>query len=147
MKIKIFSFIAALVISSAAMATDLQLETIGAASGSNLYLTYLSIGVIADSHAKEVYNKDQSKSFVSSIVAQAQVQKNYLEKLLKSKEVSGADAEFLKKMIDCYTLLMDEGKYFVEYVNSGTTESLAAYDAKRQQAWALISELLGFDKK
>ncbi len=144
MKVKVFGLIAALVISSAAMASDLQLETIGAAGGSNLYLTYLSIGVIADSHTKDVYDKEQAKSFVSSIVAQAKVQKDYLDKLMKSKEVTGADAEFLKKMIDCYTLLMDEGKYFIEYVDTGKEASLAAYDTKRQQAWALISELLGF---
>jgi hypothetical protein len=144
MKVKFFSLIAALLISSAAFASDLQLETIGASGGSNLYLTYLSIGVIADAHTKEVYDKDQTVSFVNSVVAQAKVQKDYLDKLLKSKEVSQADAVFLKKMIDCYNLLMDEGKYLVDYVNTGNEGSLTTYDAKRQQAWALISELLGF---
>jgi len=144
MKRKVFSLIAALLISLAAFASDLQLETIGASGGSNLYLTYLSIGVIADAHTKEVYNKEQTVSFVNSVVAQAKVQKDYLDKLLKSKEVSQADAVFLKKMIDCYNLLMDEGKYLVDYVNTGNEGSLTTYDAKRQQAWALISELLGF---
>jgi hypothetical protein len=144
MKRKVFSLIAALLISSAAFASDLQLETIGASGGSNLYLTYLSIGVIADAHTKEVYDKEQTVSFVNSVVAQAKVQKDYLDKLLKSKEVSQADAVFLKKMIDCYNLLMDEGKYLVDYVNTGNEGSLTTYDAKRQQAWALISELLGF---
>ena len=146
MKVKIFSLIAALFIASAAFASDLQLETIGASGGSNLYLTYLAIGVIADSHTKEVYDKEQAVSFVNSIIAQAKVQKDYLDKLQKSKEVTGADAQFLKKMIDCYTLLMDEGKYFVDYVNTGNEASLTKYDAKRQEAWKLISELLGFDK-
>jgi len=146
MKVKMFSLIAALLISSAALASDLQLETIGASGGSNLYLTYLSIGVIADAHTKEVYNKEQTVSFVNSIVAQAKVQKDYMEKLIKSKELVEADAVFLKKMIDCYVLLMDEGKYLVEYVNTGKDASLTAYDTKRQQAWALISELLGFKK-
>jgi len=54
MKRIILILAAAVFISPAALASDLQLETIGAASGSNLYLTYLSIGVIADSHTKEV---------------------------------------------------------------------------------------------
>jgi hypothetical protein len=144
MKVKVFSLIAALLIASAAFASDLQLETIGASGGSNLYLTYLSIGVIADAHTKEVYDKDQTVSFVNSIVAQAKVQKDYLDKLLKSKEVSEADAAFLKKMIDCYVLLIDEGKFLIDYVNTGKDASLTTYDAKRVQAWALISELLGF---
>jgi hypothetical protein len=144
MKKKIIGFISALVICSSVYASDLQLETIGAAGGSNLYLTYLSIGVIADSFTKEVYDKQQAVSFINTIIAQAKVQKDYMDKLIKSKEVSDSDVVFLKKMMDCYTLLMDEGKYFVEYVNTGKNTSLTTYDTKRQQAWALISELLGF---
>lgn len=146
MKVKFFTLAAAILISSAALASDLQLETIGASGGSNLYLTYLSIGVIADAHTKEVYDKEQTISFVNSITAQAKVQKDYLEKLAKSKEVTPSDAVFLKKMIDCYVLLMDEGKFLVEYVNTGNEASLTAYDAKRVKAWALISDLLGFAK-
>ena len=146
MKRKLFTLIAAVFISTAAFASDIQLETIGALGGSNLYLTYLSIGVIADAHTKEVYDKEQTVSFVNSIIAQAKVQKDYMDKLIKSKEISETDAVFLKKMMDCYTLLMDEGKFLVEYVNTGKEASLTAYDAKREKAWALISELLGFDK-
>ncbi len=146
MKVKFFTLAAAILIASAAFADDLQLETIGASGGSNLYLTYLSIGVIADAHTKEVYDKEQTVSFVNSITAQAKVQKDYLEKLTKSKGVTPADAVFLKKMIDCYVLLMDEGKFLVDYVNTGNEASLTAYDAKRVKAWALISDLLGFAK-
>ncbi len=146
MKVKIFTILAAILISSGAFASDLQLEIIGASGGSNLYLTYLSIGVIADAHTKELYDKEQTVSFVNSIIAQAKVQKDYLDKLAKSKDVKPADAVFLKKMIDCYTLLMDEGKFLVEYVNTGAEASLTAYDEKRVKAWALISDLLGFAK-
>lgn len=146
MKVKVFSLIAALLISSAAFASDLQLETIGASGGSNLYLTYLAIGVIADSHTKEVYDKEKTISFVNSITGFAKVQKDGLDKLMKSKEVSESDAQYLKKMIDCYTVLIDEGKFLVEYINTGNEASLTKYDTKRQEAWKLISELLGFDK-
>jgi len=83
---------------------------------------------------------------VNSITAQAKVQKDYLEKITKSKGVTPADAVFLKKMIDCYVLLMDEGKFLVDYVNTGNEASLTAYDAKRVKAWSLISDLLGFAK-
>lgn len=146
MKKKILAVLSVLMIVSAVQASDLQLEIIGASGGSNLYLTYLSIGVIADANTKSVYEKNQTVSFVSSIVAQAKVQKDYLEKLIKSKDVSQSDKEFLKKMVDCYVLLMDEGKYLIEYVNTGSDKALNTYDTKRQQAWDLISELLGFKK-
>lgn len=146
MKIKIFTLAMAVFFSSAVMASDIQLETIGASAGSNLYLTYLSIGVIADAHTKEVYDAAKTISFTGSIVAQAKVQKDYLNKLIKSKEVSESDEAFLKKMIDCYTLLIDEGNSLVDYVNTGKEASLKTYDTKRQQAWTLISEILGFNQ-
>ncbi len=146
MRTKVLSLVAAILISTAAFADGLQLETIGASGGSNLYLTYLSISVIADSYTKKIYQRDQTVSLITSIIAQAGVQKDYLEKLMKSEEVSQSDKEFLKKMIDCYSLLMDEGKYFVEYANSGSAASLKAYSAKREQAGALISDLLGIKK-
>jgi len=79
-------------------------------------------------------------------MAQAKVQKDYLDKLIKAKEVSENDVAFIKKMMDCYTLLMDEGKFLVEYINTGKESSLTAYDSKREKAWALISELLGLSK-
>lgn len=125
---------------------SLLLETIGASGGSNLYLTYLSIGVIADAHTKEVYDKSQTITFVNSITGYAKIQYDYMGKLIKSKDISQAEAELLKKMMDCYSLLMEEGKFLVDYVNTGKDASLTAYDSKRQQAWALISELLGFNK-
>ncbi len=143
MKRIILVLAAAVFITSTVFASDLQLETIGAAGGSNLYLTYMSIGVIADSHTKGVYNKEQTVSFVNAVIGQAKVQKDYLDKLIKSKEVSDADAAFLKRMIDCYTLLTDEGKFLIEYVNTGKESALTAYDSKREKAWTLISELLG----
>ena len=83
MKIKFFSIVTALLISSAAAASDLQLQTIGVSGGSNLFLTYLSIGVIADSYTKEVYGREQTALFVNSIISHAEVQKNYMDKQIK----------------------------------------------------------------
>ena len=146
MKVKFLSLAVLLFFYTSLFSNDLQLETIGASAGSNLYLTYLSIGVIADAYTKEVYDKTQTVSFVDSVTAQAKVQKDYMDKLIKSKKLSESDAVILKKMMDCYSLLIDEGKFLVEYVNTGKDASLTTYDAKREQAWTLISEILGFDK-
>ena len=35
----------------------------------------------------------------------------------------------------------------IEFINTNSQESLKKYDANRQNAWALISKLLGFDNK
>ncbi len=143
MKMRVAAFIVSLVISTSAMASDLQLQAIGASTASNLYLSYLSIGVIADSYTKNVYAKDQTLSFVSSIVAQGGVQKDYLQKMIDQGDIPEGEVEFVNKMITCFKLLSDEGNSLMDYVKTGNNASLTKYDQKRKEAWALISEIMG----
>jgi len=146
MKKRLLAFIVSLVVSTSAMASDLQLQAIGASVASNLYLSYLSIGVIADSYTKKVYTKDQTVSFVSSVVAQGGVQKGYLQKMIESGDIPENDQDFVQKMIKCFDLLIEEGNFLNDYVSKGDNDSLAKYDNKRKEAWALISEIMGFGK-
>ncbi len=126
--------------------SDLKLEIIGSVSASNLYLSYLTIGVIADSYTKKVYDNQRTVSFVKAAVVQAGLQKKTLEKLIQANEVSGSDLEAVKKMVDCYSLLADEGNYFIDYINTKSKDSLRNYDGKRKEAWALISQIMGIGK-
>lgn len=146
MKKRIAAVIVSLLVSVSAMASDLQLQAIGASTASNLYLSYLSIGVIADSYTKKVYAKEQTVSFVSSVVAQAGVQKEYLQKMIDSNDIPESEKEFVGKMMSCFDLLVAEGNNLMDYVKTGNAASLTAYDAKRKEAWALISEIMGFGK-
>jgi len=146
MRVKLFSLITAVFISSALFATEPRLETIAASGGSNLFLSYLSIGLLADTFPKEVYEKKQTISLLTSVVEQAKIQKDYLDKLIKLKDVSKDDAAYFKKMIDSYTLLMEEGNHLLEYMNTGDEASLKAYENSREKARVLISGILGFDK-
>ena len=41
----------------------------------------------------------------------------------------------------------DEGNNLIDYVKTGNNASLTKYDAKRIEAWALISEIMGFENK
>ena len=143
MKKRAAGLIIALFISASAVASDLQLQAIGASTASNLYLSYLSIGVIADAYTKKVYTKEQSISFVSSVIAQAGVQSDYLRKMIDGGDIPEGEQEFVGKMITCFGLIMDEGNNLIDYVKTGKNESLAAYDGKRKEAWALISEIMG----
>ncbi len=146
MKKTVAALIVSLFISVSAMASDLQLQAIGASTASNLYLSYLSIGVIADSYTKKVYAKEQTVSFVSSVVAQAGVQKDYLQKMIDSNDIPESEKEFVGKMMSCFDLLIAEGNSLTDYVKTGNTASLTAYDNKRKEAWSLISEIMGFGK-
>jgi len=129
------------------MASDLQLQAIGASTASNLYLSYLSIGVIADSFTKGVYPKDQTVSFVSSVVGQGGVQREYLQKMIDAGEIPEGEMEFVRKLMTCFQLIMDEGNNLIDYVKTGNAASLTKYDTKRKEAWALISQIMGFENK
>ena len=130
---------------SVSFGSELKLEIIGASTASNLYLSYLSIGIIADSQTKGVYDAEKTETFLTSITAQMKVQKEYLEKILAAGEVPEADISIVKKMIECFGLLIDEGNYLADYVKTGNNNSLSSYDGKRKQAWALLSDILGID--
>ncbi|MCL2154417.1 MAG: hypothetical protein FWH53_01995 [Leptospirales bacterium] len=146
MKRKILVSIISIFITTSLFANDLLLETIGAMGGSNIYLTYMSIGVIADSYTKEIYDKEQTVSLITVIERQARVQKDYFEKMMKSNDIPSEEKVFIKKMIECYTFLIDESKYLVEYVNTGKESSAKNFQAKREQAWKIISEILGLNE-
>lgn len=155
MKKRIYSMIIVLLMATGAFAGDVEMETIGSSIASNLYLTYISLGVLGDSYTKEVYDKEQTVNLASIIVSQAKVQKEQMAKLIKSSEVQDSDKAFLQNVITCYQYLIDEGTYMVEFINtSGAPElkeksdtALKNYDSNRQKAWALISKLLGFENK
>ena len=147
MKKKLYSLIFVLLMGTGAFAGDVEMETIGSSIASNLYLTYISLGVLGDSYTKEVYDKEQTVNLASIIVSQSKVQKEQMAKLMKSSEVQESDKVFLQNVITCYQYLIDEGTFMIEFINTNSQESLKKYDANRQNAWALISKLLGFDNK
>ncbi len=147
MKKKLYSVILVLLMGTGVFAGDVEMETIGSSIASNLYLTYISLGVLGDSYTKEVYDKEQTVNLASIIVSQSKVQKEQMGKLLKSPEVQDSDKAFLQNVITCYQYLIDEGTFMIEFINTNSQESLKKYDTNRQNAWALISKLLGFDNK
>jgi hypothetical protein len=146
MKKKILVSIISIFITIPLFANDLKLEAIGAMGGSNIYLTYISIGVIADCYANGVYEKEQTVNLISSIESQAKVQKDYFDKLSKAGDISADDKAFIKKMIACYNLLIDEAKYLNEFANTGKDSAVKNFDSKRMQAWKSISEILGLNE-
>lgn len=146
MKKRLYSVIFVLLMVTGASAGDVQLETIGSSIASNLYLTYISLGVLGDSYTKSVYDKDQTINLVGIIVAQSKVQKEQMSKLLSSGEVPESDRVFMQNVITCYQYLIDEGTYMIEFINTNSQPSLKKYDSNRQNAWAMISKLLGFEQ-
>ena len=52
MKKKLYSLIFVLLMGTGVFAGDVEMETIGSSIASNLYLTYISLGVLGDSYTK-----------------------------------------------------------------------------------------------
>lgn len=127
----------------AAWATPLQLETIGATGGSNLFLTYMAIGVTADAYQNKTYEKDKATSYVNSMVAQARVVQKYLKRLIDEGELSENDVTFVKRMVKTYDLLIAEGEAFIKYAKSGDQSHADTFHKNRKAAWKNISDLLG----
>jgi len=123
--------------------TGLLLETIGVLSAQSIYLTYSSIGTMADGHANKTYKDDfalQMFSEYSSISTGAIKQ---LNKLLSSGVLTGQDIKFVSDLIATYELLISESNAYKNYVSTGNKDYLKVYSDKRKLAWKNISELLG----
>ncbi len=132
-------------LSVAAWSSPLQLETIGATGGSNLFLTYMAIGVTADAYQNKTYDTDKAAGYVKSMVAQARVVKKYLERLIDEGELSSNDSTFVKKMVETYDLLIAEGEAFIKYAKSGDQSHADTFHKNRKDAWKNISDLLGIE--
>lgn len=122
----------------------IALETIGAMGGSTLYLSYISIGTLADGFEKKVYEKDQAIQLVNSVLNLLNVMKNYLEKGMSNGLFVGEDADFANKMTDCCNLLVIQAGHFVTYAKTGDRKYATEFDKARKQSWASIAKLLGF---
>lgn len=129
-----------------AFSNDLALETIGAMGGSNLYLTYLSIGTLADGYEKKVYEKNQANQMATEVIALANVGKGYLEKLISQGVLTGDDVRFGQEMIATYDLLIAEGNALINYIKTGNKSHVDSFHMYRKQAWDKIADLLGLKK-
>lgn len=125
---------------------SIALETIGAMGGSTLYLSYISIGTLADGYEKKVYPKEQAIQLVNSILNILNVNKNYIQKMLQAKQFVGEDVEFANKMIQATELLATEASAFINYAKTGDKKYATEFDNARKSAWSAVAKLLGFEK-
>jgi hypothetical protein len=127
-------------------ASTLKLQTIGAMGASALYLSYLSIGTVADGYSSKTYDEKRAADIVSEVLSIIKVNSNYLEKLISERELTGGDVQFARKMISTFKLLTSEGESFIRYTKSQSDEDIRQFHGYRKRAWALISELLNLKK-
>ena len=127
-------------------AQEQMLQTTGALCAQGLYLTYTSVGTLADAFVKKVYDKDTTNQYLQSYMQIIKNIKEQLNKLQQSGALQGEDVGFMAKVVDTYDLLAAEANAFQSYLNSGGQANIDVYDGKRKAAWKNIQEILGISE-
>jgi hypothetical protein len=126
-------------------AQEQMLQTTGALCAQGLYLTYTSVGTLADAFVKKVYDKDTASQYLQSYTQIIKNIKEQLNKLQQSGALQGEDVAFMAKVVDTYDLLAAEANAFQSYLTSGGQANIDVYDGKRKAAWKNIQEILGIN--
>ncbi len=126
--------------------TGLLLETIGVLSAQGVYLTYTSIGTLADGHAKGNYKDDFSVKLLNEYNALSRSSIKQLNKLLSSGVLGQTDVTFVAKLIQTFELLTAQSNGYKNYILTQNKAHLKVYSEKRREAWKNIAELLGLNK-
>lgn len=146
MKKVIISTLFTVLVSINVQASNVQLETIGAATGSNLVITYVALGMAGDAYAKKVYSKNEAKDIVEMLNGQITLMEERLAKLIKSKVLDSDDNVFVKKMLNIYKSLGKQGKALLASIKKGKTSNQKKFEKYRQESQKKLSELLNSKK-
>jgi hypothetical protein len=122
------------------------LETVGTLAGTNLYQSYLNIGLLADGRAEGLYSEDDAKQLLTSVLKPLDATDKQLEKVAKLVSTK-EDKEAVEKFRKLNGLLRQQGEHLQAFWASGKEEDSKKYEAARKDAWDGISSLLGLDKQ
>jgi len=122
----------------------LRAEAFGVMTSSALYLSYISVGAIADGFEKKTYSKEQTLMTLQSITRILILNKNYVQKMLEQNLFSNAELDFANKMLHTSEKLILFAESVIGFVKTGDKKYLTEYETLRKEAWDLLSKFLGF---
>ena len=128
-------------------AQDSNLQAVGALSSANLYLTYVSIGAIADSHSREIYKDETAASLLTSITGITKNSIGSLHKVLESESLDEDDTNYLKETIDTLEVLIEQAESYKTYIEKNSSEYVAIYNNYKEVARQQVTKLLGFEQE
>jgi hypothetical protein len=124
----------------AAADTDAYLETIGALDASNMYMTYLALGVTADTFEFGNYNAETTKSIAGEIKGLSQSSRDTLKKIVDKGLARGDDKALLLEMITVHELLISQSAELEKYVDD--PKGANDFQSYRKKAWEKIKVIL-----
>lgn len=96
---------------------DIVIKTIGVLSSANVYTTYISIGVLADSYFNKVYSKEDTINICLGLKELCISSRDYIKKMIDSNMLIENDYEYGVKLIIIYNLFISQIDVLIEYIN------------------------------
>lgn len=125
---------------------DAALYSVGSLSASNVYLSYLVLGTVADAYSQGLYTADVATSITNEALYLNANARDSLDELLRTKNLSDEDYAVLERIRTVYNVLEQEGEALVRFI-SDPSDSGEEFQTYRSEAWAQISELLGISSE
>lgn len=123
---------------------DPSLVAVGSLSASNLYLSYLVLGTIADGYVTGSYDLETTKSIAMETIFLNGNSRDALEELLASEVIAEEEATVVQEMIQSYVVLDNMAQALIQFIDD-ESDNGAAYQVFRLDAWERISRLLGLE--
>jgi hypothetical protein len=83
-------------------AEDDFLYAIGSLGASNLYMTFLTIGLLGDSFEKNVYPAETTKDLIDAIISLTKTSQESLNALVAGGEITGEDRATILEMMQAH---------------------------------------------
>ncbi len=119
-----------------------HLEAIGALSAAFAFQTFLNIGMLADAHAKGVYDKEKTKPVLGSVMHFIRSTTQHLTAVQKTP-LTAEDRKYVSDLIGVCNLLKAQGEALSTHIDSPSETTGPAFEKARQASWAEIRRVLG----
>ena len=130
------------ILSAQNKSVETLLETCGVLSAQGVYITYTSIGTLADAYIYGVYDDEATAGFLSEYILLSEAVNEQLNILLKTGSLHSDDIGFVVGLNNIYELLISEADAFRKFVTTKDESYLHIYDDNRLKAWDKIAILL-----
>lgn len=124
---------------------DVVSETIGTLAAAYLNQAYLSIGILGDAVAEEIYEDADALELLEVHLGTATMVSEQLQKLAKSPAMDQEDAGELRQLIQIAELIKKQGETLAA-VWSGDESKIAVWEKLRDQTGTEIEKFLGDDE-
>ena len=119
------------------------LETLGAWSASQVYQSYLNIGMLADSVAHQAYGEEEAFTILSTLTGLLNMMDRQMEKV--AQVIEPDDQQALGKIRQINHLLQAQTDALVISWETGDPNKEQEYLQVRERSWESIQEILGID--